>query len=291
MDNPIKDYLIHDNGSGKNFVMPKEGYDNAKRSPANHLWVMLEKVQPANTQNAWYVSEQERIHAIRNKKPFSESNNADSYFQIINRIDTNFIEGYLGHPMINTNFFSSLDQTYSYFLDYLNLQRVYFTFDRISLYQVTEMILENPIRIFMKRIDNSPYFKKNSAFMIMPFGDQQLDEFYNNHIKDFLKNEFDITVYRADNFTDNDVIIETIYKSIEECEFVIAETTINNKNAFYELGYAVAKDREVITIQNRLERSIFFDRTHVRSIMYSHDDIEKFRTELKGTILTIRSRG
>lgn len=290
MNNPQKQFLIRDNNTGKQFTMPKEGYESAKQNPAFHLWVKLGTVEPENVQKVWYVTEKDRIDALRNRKPFCERDKTETYFKILNRIDSNFIEGYLGHSNILTEFFSEIDTIYTYFEDYNNRKKIYFTFDKISLFEVTEIILDNPIKLIMKRLDNLPFFKKNTAFMIMPFRNEELDQFYEKHIREYLQSEFDIVVYRADNFTDNDVIIETIYNCIEESEFIMADTTVNNKNVFYELGYAVAKEKEVITIQNRSENNIFFDRAHVRSIIYSYSDIEKFKADLKGTILTIRSR-
>lgn len=289
MNNPEKLYRIVDNASGNEFHMPRKGYEDAFKNP-NFNWKLIGLVQPDDIQETWFVSEDQRNLAIISGKPFCEHSRSDSYFKIIKRIDNTFIEGHLGRNDLESSFFSEIASNYSYFDYYLKRQKVYFTFDRISLYQVTEIFKENPLRLILKRLDNLPNFKSNTAFMIMPFGEKELDDFYETHIRQFLKEKFNIDIYRADNFTDNDIIIETIYKSIEESEFVIAETTINNKNSFYELGYAVAKGKEVITIQNRKEKNIFFDRSHVRSILYSNEEIEKFRADLFGTVQTIRKR-
>lgn len=290
MKNNEKQYLVLDNNTGNKFAIGRQEYEKSKRNPAFHLWQQVGLVQPDNVQEIWYVDEDKRNIAITSRKPFCEPYHADSYFKITNRIDNSFIEGNLGHLNLHTEFFPEIVRGYTYFNDYLDRKKVYFTLDRISLFQVTEIVRDNPIRLILKRLDNLPVFKPNTAFMIMPFGNEQLDVFYEEHIRKFLKEKFNIEVYRADNFTDNDIIIETIYKSIEQSEFVIAETTTNNKNVFYELGYAVAKDREVITLQNKDEKNIFFDRAHVRSIIYSFDELEKFKTDLIGTIQTIRSR-
>ena len=290
MENNEKSYLIRNNQDGSKFELGRVAFEERKSIPVFQTWEQIGLVQPKDVQEIWYVNEDEKNTAIKSRKPFSENFAADSYFRVTKRIDNTFIEGVLGRPDLQTDFFSDITRGYTYFDDYLERKKVYFSFDRISLYQVTEIIRDNPIRLILKRIDDLPVFKPNTAFMIMPFGHKQLDDFYEIHIRRFLKDKFSIDVYRADNFTDNDIIIETIYKSIEQSEFIIAETTINNKNAFYELGYAVAKDREVITLQNKDEKNIFFDRAHVRSIIYSFDELEKFKTELVGTIETIRKR-
>ena len=154
-----------------------------------------------------------------------------------------------------------------------------------------EIIPENPLRFILKRIDDNKYFKKDQAFMIMPFHNPVLDKIYFDSIRPFLKDQLNITIYRADDFRDNDIIIETIYKLIEESEFIIADTTKENKNCFYELGYASAIGKEIIIIQNKTEeQKLFFDRAHIRAIMYDSDDVSTFQFDLKSTIESIRGR-
>ena len=41
-----------------------------------------------------------------------------------------------------------------------------------------------------------------------------LNNLFINHIRDFLHKEMGIEIYRADDFCDNDIIIETIYNHI-----------------------------------------------------------------------------
>ncbi|HNL05722.1 MAG TPA: hypothetical protein PKK18_12800 [Chitinophagales bacterium] len=85
----------------------------------------------------------------------------------------------------------------------------------------------------------------------MPFKFHDLNNLYKVQIKDFLKQELNIAIFRADDFNGNDIIIETIYRQIEQAELIIAEITHNNKNVFYELGYASALKKEILMIQNK----------------------------------------
>lgn len=178
----------------------------------------------------------------------------------------------------------------SYFSNYSARKKGYFTFDKITLYELTEIFKTRPIHLVLKKLEHVPVFTPNRVFMIMPFRDERFKEFFEINVREFLKTELNIDVYRADDFTDNDIIIETIYNQIETAEFVIAETSTNNKNSFYELGYAVAKQKEVITMQLRSEREFFFDRAHIRTIVYEFDNPSAFRTQLKNTIESIRKR-
>ena len=178
-----------------------------------------------------------------------------------------------------------------YFISYRERKKVYFTFDKIALYEVIEIIPENPLRLILRRVNDNKSFKNNQAFMIMPFHNESLDKLFFKNILPFLKDNLGITIYRADDFRDNDIIIETIHKVIEESEFIIAETTKDNKNSFYELGYASAMGKEIIMIQDKSEeQKLFFDRAHIRTIMYDINNIETFHFDLKSTIASIRNR-
>ena len=100
-----------------------------------------------------------------------------------------------------------------------------------------------------------------------------------------------IQVLRADDFSGNDIIIDTIYNQIDLAEFVIVDTSYENKNAFYEFGYAAAKEKEIITVQNTdIEKSLFFDRVHIRAILYSLENIKNFKKQLKNSVEAIREK-
>lgn len=126
--------------------------------------------------------------------------------------------------------------------------------------------------------------------MIMPFHHEGTQQIYFNHVKPFLKEQLNVEIFRADDCTDNDIIIDTIYRFIRESEFIVADKTIANKNSFYELGYAAALGKEIITIQQSGEQILFFDRAHIRSIFYEMIAIDRFLFQLKATIEAIRVR-
>lgn len=272
--------------------MTEVGFKSFKKDLRNHFWIFDHYEAPSNILTCWHINEEERSLAIKNQKPFKNSQSSTDYFKITKRIDSDFIEGHLGRHDMDLSFHNSPDfGSYTYFMDYKSRKKVYFTFDNIALYEVIEIIPDKPLRFILKRIENHKTFKKNQAFMIMPFHNESLDKMYFDNIRPFLKDELGITIYRADDFRNNDIIIDTIYKLIEESEFIIAETTIENKNSFYELGYAAAMGKEIIITQNKKEeQKLFFDRAHIRAIMYDVDDVETFKFDLKSTISAIRSR-
>jgi hypothetical protein len=245
---------------------------------------------PTDTLPCWYISETERIRSLQEKKSFYDYR-PSCYFKIVKRLENNFIEGHLGHNSFDGLFHSNITSTYTYFENYEKRIPVYFSFDRVTLYKLIEILPGRVLTFTLKRIDNPKAIQNNMAFMIMPFGDIALNQFYLKNIKPFLKKELSIDIYRADDINGNDIIIDTIYQRIEESEFIVAETSKCNKNVFYEFGYAAAKEKEIITIQDeKIEKQLFFDRTHIRAIFYSRNKIKAFQERLKNDITSIRQK-
>lgn len=291
MDNLTKNIIIRNTQDNRRSSITEENFRILKTQPSNHFWVKAGIDNPKDVLPCWYVSDKDRIDSIKNQKPFSEPINPYSYFKISNRIDSTNIEGYLGRYDQLYTFHDEILTQFTYFSDYKSRKKIHFTFDSVSLYQVLEIFPEKPLKFILKRIDNLKNFKSNQAFMIMPFHKANLDKFYFDNIKTFIKNKLNIDIYRADDFRDNDIIVQTIYTLIEESEFIIADITIENKNAFYELGYASAIGKEIITIQDKtIEQRLFFDRAHIRTIMYDTTDIETFQFDLSAHIKSIRDR-
>lgn len=290
MGNTTKDLIIRNTQTNKTSKIAKTFYNSFKSKPENHFWIKEGFEVPENTVNCWYVSEFEKNFCIINKKQFCDFE-TDKYFLQTNRIDNIFIEGCIGDKNCELSFISDKMKNIDFIIEFNNRKSIFLTFDRISLYQLIEIIPVDPLKFIMKRIDYLKSYKKNQAFMIMPFHNKELDKFYFNFIKPILKEKLNIEIYRADDFRDNDIIIQTIYNLIEESEFIIADTTFENKNSFYELGYASAIGKEIITIQNKnTEQKLFFDRAHIRAILYNPNEIETFKFDLESTIKSIRDR-
>ncbi|MES2006325.1 MAG: hypothetical protein V4450_17535 [Bacteroidota bacterium] len=249
------------------------------------------RTQPAESRPVWVINEDERRDGLVKGIPFANWQ-TQVYYQLMNRLDTNLIEVYVGHTAEDVAYHNDVRQTrFDYIGKFYKREKVYFTFDRITIYELIEILPDNPrpIRFMLKRIENRKPYIRNRAFMIMPFAEPG-NNFYKELLRPFLKEEHSVDLYRADDFSDNDIIIETIIRQIEEAEFIIADTTLNNKNAFYELGYAAALGKDVITIQDYAIKDLFFDRSHIRTVFYEMDNLEKFRFELSAVIKSIRAR-
>lgn len=181
---------------------------------------------------------------------------------------------------------------YSYFRDYEQHDAGVFTFDGVTFYKILgyNFTTDEKVEINLQRIREPYEYRPNTGFMLMPFKAPSLKDFYEVHIKNFLKSEMNFEILRADDFCDDDVIIDTIFSQIENAEFIIAEISECNKSVFYELGYAAAKQKNIITILQSGKESSFFDRSHIRWIEYSFDNPEAFKKKLIDTIKNIRNK-
>ena len=146
-----------------------------------------------------------------------------------------------------------------------------------------------------KRIMNvKPYFgdidykvNDNKVFMLMPFGNDEINEFYEDHIKKVLHDN-DYHCMRADDIFDNKSIMADIWRNINEARIVIADLTERNPNVFYEVGIAHTLGKDVILISQE-EGDIPFDLRHIRTIFYKTTTrgAKDFSSKLMKTVKTI----
>jgi hypothetical protein len=180
------------------------------------------------------------------------------------------------------------------FIDYFTKAKdCYMTFDGVSFYKITDIrILQNKeLEIHLKRLFKPTYTEQNTAFMVMPFRGNKLNEFYKKNIAEYLGKKLKIKVARSDDFTDNDVIIDRIYREIEKAEFIICEITECNKNVFYEIGYAKGINKQLIFIAQRGTKDLkFFDVAHIRRIDYDIENPVELQEKLRDTIDALRNK-
>lgn len=117
-----------------------------------------------------------------------------------------------------------------------------------------------------------------TAFTVMQFS-KEYNELYANVIESVC-GEFGIKAIRADDIYNNGMVIHDIVKEISESQLVIADITPNNPNVYYEVGYAHAKQKQVILLCDRTRTDLPFDLSAFRTIFYENSisgkvDIEK----------------
>ncbi|MFX0204222.1 MAG: hypothetical protein ACFFCW_49630 [Candidatus Hodarchaeota archaeon] len=123
---------------------------------------------------------------------------------------------------------------------------------------------------------------KELVFVLMPFGVEELDEIFENHIKDVVV-KLGLRCERADYILDVEEIVEDIWESICTAQFLIADLTGSNPNVLYELGIAHTLGKRTIIIIQEGEK-VPIDIENRRHIRYNPKNIERFKIKLRGTI-------
>ena len=135
----------------------------------------------------------------------------------------------------------------------------------------------------IKLIQASPQFRsllqrsldkpKKQIFVIMKFGDDELDSAYDG-IKDIGK-EFGFSVTRVDEIQDSGNISEQMLENISQSELILAELTGARPNCYYEAGFAHALGKDLIFCIRKGE-SIHFDLAGYRFIEWTTEaDLRK----------------
>jgi len=242
--------------------------------------------------DVYFVTEEEYRKLVREKQIYSPSFRPVFQLLVIHEFD--MYTGIYNVVKLNGGPLNEFDKTTTADVkDFFKKgQSFYITSNGVIFYKVLDIHVgkQRLLEFSLLKLINNRYAEPDHAFMVMPFKFHLLNNFYKEHIKSILKEDLGISIFRADDFTDNDTIVDTIYKEIERAEFILCEITHCNKNVFYEIGYAKAIGKELIFLLQKGEEHNFFDTAHIRRIEYSLDDIISFQLQLKGTIESIRSR-
>ena len=118
------------------------------------------------------------------------------------------------------------------------------------------------------------------AFVLTPFSNE-FKEIYEKGIKKAAKIAC-INVERMDEQYFNEQMLKHLLDQIESADLIIADLSYNNPNVYYELGYAHAKNKLSILLNND-PQTIPFDLKHNPHILYG--SIHDLKTELSKKLL------
>ena len=135
---------------------------------------------------------------------------------------------------------------------------------------IIDPIIANPIW-------NGRNFQLNDelCFVIMPFNLDWSTEVF-EHIQS-IASKFNLVAKRADSVTGH-VIMEDVWKLINEARIVIVDISDNNPNVFYELGIAHTLGKNIILLAQNTE-TIPFDISSYRHILYQSENSSYQRLE------------
>lgn len=146
-----------------------------------------------------------------------------------------------------------------------------------------------PPRFTDSRFRTAPIFttrdfqsRRDTCFLLMPFSAAWSGRVH-KHIAKILK-RLGYQTIRADDLYGHDVL-EDIWRAINECQIVVADTTGKNPNVFYEIGIAHTLGKRVILISQD-SNDIPFDFRRYRHILYQDntDGFEQLARQLPGYI-------
>ncbi|MFI7601208.1 hypothetical protein [Actinoplanes sp. NPDC049681] len=108
-----------------------------------------------------------------------------------------------------------------------------------------------------------------AAFMIMPFGPDDLQIVYEDFIKPAVESRCGLECVRGDDMFGSNVVMEDVITAIQKAKVVIADLTGRNPNVFYEVGIAHALEIPVLLISQSLD-DVPFDLRHRRVLIYDY---------------------
>lgn len=109
--------------------------------------------------------------------------------------------------------------------------------------------------------------KKAESFVVMQFS-EEFNVLYQDVIKPVCE-RYNLSVVRADDIYTSNMIISDIVTKINKSKIVIADITPNNRNVYYEVGYAHAIGKPTILLAEK-GTDLPFDLSPFRVIFYEN---------------------
>ncbi|MFP5262387.1 MAG: PAS domain S-box protein [Blastocatellia bacterium] len=133
------------------------------------------------------------------------------------------------------------------------------------------------------KLTHAPRYEEDYVFVVMPFSSEIVrPDVWNIAIKDAIYDNGLIPV-RADEVKLTGRIMNQIFNDIRYARLVVADLTGMNPNVFYELGLAHVLNKPVIQLSAD-NSPLPFDIRDIRTIMYTPENLEDLRFQLKDTI-------
>ena len=125
------------------------------------------------------------------------------------------------------------------------------------------------------------------CFVIQPFDNGKFDKRFDDIYAPAIE-ECGLEVYRVDKDPKSKILIDDIVIQIKDSDICLAETTEDNPNVWFELGTAIAYDKDVVIIcSDEREGKYPFDIQHRALIKYftaSPSDFTNLKNDIKDKI-------
>jgi hypothetical protein len=118
----------------------------------------------------------------------------------------------------------------------------------------------------------------STCFVIQPFDQGPFDKRFDDVIEPAIS-AAGLEAYRVDRDPKVSIPIEEIESGMRNAEVCLAEITTDNPNVWFELGFAIASQREVVLVCSSARESRFpFDIQHRSVIRYTTESSSDFET-------------
>ncbi len=116
------------------------------------------------------------------------------------------------------------------------------------------------------------------CFVIQPFDKGRYDKRYEDIFVPAIK-DAELDPYRVDRDPGVSIPIDEIQAGIETSQVCLVEISTDNPNVWFELGYTIARQREVVLVCSEERTTAFpFDVQHRSIIKYSTESPRDFKT-------------
>jgi hypothetical protein len=124
---------------------------------------------------------------------------------------------------------------------------------------------------------------KGQCFVMQPFDKGLYDNLYEQVFEPAISGA-QLRPYRVDNDPSASIPIETIEEEITNSLACFGEVSENNPNVWFELGYAIARDKPLCLVSSDSREKFPFDVQHRRIIRYPAHSLPKDYEALKKAI-------
>ncbi|KHL91836.1 hypothetical protein QW71_32565 [Paenibacillus sp. IHB B 3415] len=133
----------------------------------------------------------------------------------------------------------------------------------------------------------------SNCFVIQPFDGDSFDKRYEDILVPAIRESL-LEPYRVDRDPSVTIPIEDIQNGIKNADVCLADITLDNPNVWFELGFAIASQKDVVLICSEERKSKFpFDVQHRKIITYSSSsprDFEHLKQQIHERLTAITKK-
>lgn len=159
---------------------------------------------------------------------------------------------------------------------------------RNELREAVELFRSNPEDSTTRAAHTQASESPTKCFVVMPFGDEELEVVYEDFIKPVVENGCRLNCERGDDVFGSNVVMHDILSSIRAADIVLADLTRKNANVFYEVGICHALGKPVLLLAQSID-DVPFDLRHRRVLLYDYTPrgCKKLELDLKPNLLAM----